>query len=427
MWLLDTSTLELNEFTGGNIPRYTILSHTWGSAEEEISFHDLRKDRGTAQLKAGYSKIKNCCLKSAQNGHRYTWIDTCCIDKRSSAELSESINSMFKLYQKAEVCYVYLDNVLSSDYNPSLDVNDGFSQSRWFTRGWTLQELIAPRCIEFFGQDWTLIGTKKLLSESAKLAQGDSSLDNPFLLKLARITGIKEQVLKDPLAIRRTSVAQRMSWAARRQTTREEDTAYALMGLFGVSMPILYGEGQQKAFKRLQLEIIKSSPDQSIFAWRANRESSGLLAESPLDFADSGAFLPGNPFTKKGTTVLPYSMTNMGLSINLPIQQELDLPEDRLVLAWLRCWHLVDGRAKRIQIYLKRIQRPSPARSTPLIYRRERCNTLKIGGGHSQPTERQDLYVLEEEQVDLLGLVDNFSASGEDDEKENMEGGGGPS
>jgi hypothetical protein len=229
------------------------------------------------------------------------------------------------------------------------------------------------------------------------------------LLKLAKITGIREEVLRDPSAIRRTSVAQRMSWAARRQTTREEDIAYAIMGLFGVNMPILYGEGQQKAFKRLQFEIIKSSPDQSIFAWRANRESSGLLAESPLDFADSSAFLLWNPATKRKTAILPYSMTNMGLSINLRIQQEPDISEPGLILAALQCWLSVDGVIQRAHIYLRPIQRLSSSRQS--IYRRERCNTLRLGIGPAHPTMlRRDIYVLEEEQFDLIDLIDNWYA-----------------
>jgi hypothetical protein len=418
MWLLDTSTLELNEFTGENIPCYAILSHTWGSAEEEISFHDLRKDRDAAQLRAGYNKVKNCCLKSAEDGYRYAWIDTCCIDKRSSAELSEAINSMFKWYQNAQVCYVYLVDVQSSGCDPSPEVNDdAFSKSRWFTRGWTLQELVAPRCIQFFGQDWTLIGTKKLPMESPKHAREDNPSNDPFLLKLARITGIREEVLQDPLAIRRTSVAQRMSWAARRQTTRGEDIAYAMMGLFGVNMPILYGEGQQKAFKRLQFEIIKSSPDQSIFAWRANRESSGLLAETPLDFAESGEIQPWYPnATSRGTTFLPYSMTNMGLSINLPIKQ-LDMS----VLAALRCWFPVDGGFKRIQIHLRPIQRSLPETSGP--YRREQCDKFElVSPSHSKGT-RWDIYVLEEEQIDLIELIDCLYTSNPEDGKETGDGG----
>lgn len=406
MWLLDTSTLELKEFTGVNIPRYTILSHTWGSADEEVSFRDMRKHRDTAEWKSGYDKVKNCCLKAAQDGYPYTWIDSCCIDKRSSAELSEAINTMYRWYQNAQVCYVYLVDVPSSGFDPSPEVNDdAFSKSRWFTRGWTLQELIAPRSIQFFGQDWSLIGTKGVQMEPPQTASENDLSSDPFLLKLVKITGIGEEVLRDPMAICRTSVAQRMSWAARRQTTREEDTAYALMGLFSVNMPILYGEGQQKAFKRLQLEIIKSSPDQSIFAWQSNQESSGLLAESPLYFADSCAIHPWNPWA---TTVRPYSMTNVGLSINLPLWHRPDTPE--AVLAALRCWVRVDGPPQRIRIYLRRVQRVSPAGSVRAIYRRERCNTFGLAGPSYNLGRTQDIYVIEDEQFDHIKLIESFHA-----------------
>jgi Heterokaryon incompatibility protein (HET) len=409
MWLLNTSTLVLNDFVGANIPPYAILSHTWGPADEEVSFRDLRKERATTEGKAGYNKVQNCCLKAAQEGYQYLWIDTCCIDKRSSAELSEAINSMYKWYQNAQVCYVYLVDVPGSGPGPSPEVNyDALSKSRWFTRGWTLQELIAPSYTQFFGQDWSLIGTKGCPRDFLQDPSENKPSNARFLLKLAQITGIKETVLRVPLEIRQMSLAQRMSWAARRQTTREEDIAYALMGLFGVNMPILYGEGQRKAFERLQLEIIKSSPDQSIFAWRADRESSGLLAESPLDFADSGAIHPWNR-AKRATTILPYAMTNMGLSINLPLRNISSTETEELVLAALRCWVLVDRKYRRVQIYLRSIHRKSPTDTERPIYRRERCDTLEV------PTEifdkkppRFDIYVLEDEQFNNIELIDSF-------------------
>jgi hypothetical protein len=408
MWLLHTSTLDLEEFTVVDIPRYAIFSHTWGPAEEEVTFRDMRKHRDAAQRKAGYDKVKECCRKAAHDGYRYAWIDSCCIDKRSSAELSEAINTMYKWYQNAQVCYVYLVDVPSSGFDPSPEVDDdAFSKSRWFTRGWTLQELIAPRSIQFFGQDWTLIGTKGLRMASPQAAADSNPSNDPFLLKLAKTTRIGKEVLQDPLEIRQTSVAQRMSWAALRRTSREEDTAYALMGLFSVNMPILYGEGQQKAFKRLQLEIIKSSPDQSVFAWRANqeRQTSGLLAESPLDFADSHAVHPRNPW---GSTVRPYSMTNMGLSINLPLWHGPDNPEANPVLAALRCWERIDGDSQRIRIYLRRVQRVSPSGSVRPIYRREHCNKFERAGPSYDLGPRQDIYVLEEEQFDYIELIDSF-------------------
>ena len=157
MRLLHTSTLKLEEFIGSNIPPYAILSHTWGI--EEVSFQDMQGSG--AMEKVGYEKISRCCEKAATGGFEYAWVDTCCIDKSSSSELSEAINSMYRWYRNAEVCYVSLSDV-PHDYE-SLDL---FKRSRWFTRGWTLQELIAPSMVIFFDSDWEEIGTKSSLQIS---------------------------------------------------------------------------------------------------------------------------------------------------------------------------------------------------------------------------------------------------------------------
>jgi hypothetical protein len=149
MWLLETSTLELRDFVGASIPPYAILSHTWG--DDEVTFKDMRKYREAAKDKAGYTKVQKCCEKAREDGHQYVWIDTCCIDKRSSAELSEAINSMWKWYHKAEVCYAYLADVSIAEFVPPEGENDVLSNSRWFTRGWTLQELIAPHHCQISG------------------------------------------------------------------------------------------------------------------------------------------------------------------------------------------------------------------------------------------------------------------------------------
>jgi hypothetical protein len=177
------------------------------------------------------------------------WIDSCCIDKTSSAELSEAINSMFRWYQNAQVCYAYLSDVPAIEDLDHYRKDSEFRRSKWFTRGWTLQELLAPEIVVFYNHDWVEIGTKALMSG---VIRSITNIDRGFLM------GESE--------IKPACVAQKMSWASRRKTTRLEDTAYCLMGLFDVNMPLLYGEGE-KAFYRLQLEIIKNSSDESIFAW----------------------------------------------------------------------------------------------------------------------------------------------------------------
>jgi hypothetical protein len=252
MRLLDTASLELKEFTDDEIPEYAILSHTWG--KEEISFQEMQQMSFVIggytsiplEQKAGYHKIRGSCKIVIQHGLSYIWIDTCCIDKTSSAELTESINSMYRWYQNARVCYVYLADVPNGGDIGSGDLT--FEKSRWFTRGWTLQELIAPSDVRFYSQSWDPIGTKYTLSS-----------------EISEITSIDIGVLKgeDPQLM---SMAIKMFWASNRKTTRPEDTAYCLMGLFDVNMPLMYGEGK-KAFIRLQEEIMKYSDDHSLFAW----------------------------------------------------------------------------------------------------------------------------------------------------------------
>lgn len=221
-----------------NIPPYAILSHTWGRDNEEVNFEDLEKGSGTT--KTGYQKLQFCGEQAARDRMDYFWIDTCCIDKSSSAELQESINSMFKWYRDAHKCYVYLADVSTDQDNPSgQSWRPAFRESRWFTRGWTLQELVAPRSVEFFSSNGQRLGDKRSLEQ-----------------ELHDITGISVLALQgSPLS--GFSVEERMSWSKGRETTREEDKAYSLLGIFDVHMPLIYSEGSENAFRRLQEEIAK--------------------------------------------------------------------------------------------------------------------------------------------------------------------------
>ena len=261
MRLLHTSTLTLHEFFGDEIPSYAILSHTWG--DEEVTLQDLEK--GQSKSRAGYAKITGCCALALSNGWEWLWIDTCCIDKTSSAELSESINSMYRWYRDSGVCYAYLTDCFLRWGN----ISDVFCKCRWFTRGWTLQELLAPSTVIFYDRDWCEIGTRSSLTPQISI-----------------VTGISSQDMADPQS---ASIAAKMSWASRRQTSRVEDMAYSLLGIFDLTMPLLYGEGHN-AFKRLQYELIGvRSDDESIFAWKHDDpRPSGMLAQSPAAFADSG-------------------------------------------------------------------------------------------------------------------------------------------
>lgn len=286
MWLLNTDTLRLHEFPS-DPPPYAILSHTWG--REEVIFHDIGI-AGT-EKKCGYDKIRRFCAQAKRDGLEYAWIDTCCIDKRNFAEVSEAINSMFRWYTEAHVCYAYLADVDSEDNTTALE------HSRYFTRGWTLQELLAPSEVVFFTSDWKSLGTKLTL-----------------LSELSRITGVPALVLLHREETFKTSIAQRMAWASSRQTTKIEDRAYSLMGIFRVNMPILYGEGN-RALHRLQLEILAGPHDQSIFAWTPISRGiwTTLLAPSPSCFAPSGDIQTGDQ-----TYSLSHT-TSLGLSMRLPI------------------------------------------------------------------------------------------------------------
>ncbi|KAF2796275.1 HET-domain-containing protein [Melanomma pulvis-pyrius CBS 109.77] len=234
--LQDDGTFSLTSYVGKYIPPYAILSHTWGADHEEITFEDIAKGTGNS------TKIQFCGKQAIKDGLQHFWVDTCCIDKSSSAELSEAINSMFRWYQNATRCYVYLSDVsvdASYQYTPSspLPCELAFRQSRWFTRGWTLQETIASSSLQFFSREGILLGDKTSLEHY-----------------IHEITGIAIQALQGtPLSD--FSIAERISWAANRETTIEEDQVYCLLGIFDVHMPLIYGEGMEHAFRRLRKEI----------------------------------------------------------------------------------------------------------------------------------------------------------------------------
>ncbi|KAI1765708.1 HET-domain-containing protein [Hypoxylon sp. FL1150] len=332
MWLLNAKSKALQHFLEDVAPPYAILSHTWGDAE--VTFADVQDTQELYKKKAGWTKIEKCCRRALEDGFEHVWIDTCCIDKSSSAELQEAINSMFRWYRKSQVCYAHLVDVKSGG-DPTAADSD-FRRARWYTRGWTLQELIAPRLLIFFDAAWEVIGTRYGLRTAVSTITGiNASLFEGSPLSASR-------------ALRDASIAQKMSWASGRLTTRSEDIAYCLLGLFDVNMPMLYGEGT-KAFTRLQEEIMKSSDDQSILAWGLGKPlsepwgTSHALATSPDDFAacsnlvSFGAAEPGDSFT----------MTQRGLELHLPI---VDLHDNGTILYCLLNCALADAAVDRILV-----------------------------------------------------------------------------
>ncbi|RDW59097.1 hypothetical protein BP5796_12021 [Coleophoma crateriformis] len=269
MRLINAITLQFEEFYGDRIPKYAILSHTWD--EEEVTFQDW-KDLKAASRKRGYH----------------------------SAELSEAINSMFAWYRDAIVCYAFLSDVPYVDRS-SPSPPPEFYQSRWFTRGWTLQELLAPVQVVFYSSDWSTIGERSSLASH-----------------ISTVTGVDVVYLKGSPALASASISKKMSWLSRRTTTRVEDIAYCMLGIFDINMPLLYGEGS-KAFLRLQEEIIKVSNDHTIFSWdwtpSVPKNWVSLFAPTPDAFRFSADYIK----TQETTSVSTYSMTNAGLSIQLPI------------------------------------------------------------------------------------------------------------
>jgi len=319
--------IEVLNFTYDEATSYAILSHRW--TEQEVNYEEMvdleKKDQIRQRL--GYQKILASCVQAKKDKFEWLWVDTCCIDKRSSAELSEAINSMYRWYENAGVCYAYLHDVPDPLLLTAPDrkrYRDFSGWPEWFSRGWTLQELIAPSNVQFFNKNWKSIGDKRMLAPT-----------------LEDITGIPEHILTHGLCGNRPCVAQIMSWAARRTTTRVEDRAYSLMGLLEVNMPMLYGEGK-KAFHRLQLEIIRASNDQSIFAWSCFDEdklTGNILADDPGFFLFCGEMVlmghneyiefleedvPEEELESIEDRLGSFPITNRGIHIWLPLQPSRD-------------------------------------------------------------------------------------------------------
>ncbi|KAI0692865.1 hypothetical protein C8T65DRAFT_617430 [Cerioporus squamosus] len=337
MWLLSTDRAELQYFNSPeSVPGgYAILSHVWDAEEQSFQQTQAYKIqcRSTGQNPRDLSteKVKQSCILAQEHGYRWIWNDTCCIDKTSSAELSEAINSMFRYYSLADVCYAFLRDVPSK--GPLVeeeDVERSFSISVWHERGWTLQELIAPPYVLFLNRDWDIIASKT---------------DHAHTLE--EITKVPAQVLRHEYGLEDVSVAARMSWAANRKTTRPEDEAYCLLGIFSINMPTLYGEGR-RAFQRLQEEVMKNYPDTTLFAWGTPWEYSTeaawiagqmasshlltdhsyLLAPAPSAFGNSGGLVHSMPTVEaeKQKQRSSSSLSLVSLSRSLTGQDHVGIP-----------------------------------------------------------------------------------------------------
>ncbi|KAF8554893.1 hypothetical protein OG21DRAFT_1522170 [Imleria badia] len=299
--------------------KYAIFSHRW--SQQEATFEMVQK-AGLAGLGSdapqGYKKLENFCAMAVAHDCWLAWADTACIDKRSSAELEQSIRSMFSWYRNSAVCIIYLAE--------SSGMGD-FKDEPWFTRGWTLQELLAPAQIKFYTKDWTPIKS---------MTDCPNDKDNDEMLQaISGATGIKAHDLRyfSPGLL---NVREKMVWASKRQTTLEEDVAYSLLGIFDISMPITYGEGK-RAFRRLMEVIVQDCREWQIFAW-AGRHSPYAIAfpESPSGYGseflgqvDASVLHPERPIHRPWDLGDPfYTTTKKGLAVKV-ILVEMMLQIDR--------------------------------------------------------------------------------------------------
>ncbi|KAK8052562.1 HET-domain-containing protein [Apiospora rasikravindrae] len=332
MQLLHTDTLTLKFFPGKEKPRYAILSHTWG--KDEILFQDvgpgwvarLSEDSSPGQRREGLAKVVNSCRIARSQSFHWIWIDTCCIDKSSSVELSESINSMFRWYAESDICYAYLSDVHGSHLD----------SSRWFNRGWTLQELIAPPDVEFFNASWNHVGYRNSLAlHIAEISGIDQSIlrhghhrrcacattpghtSRPCNCAHGHSSHVQQYGYNLATLLPRFSVATKMSWASKRQTSREEDIAYCLLGLFNVNLLLISGEGKA-AFSRLLKEIAQSSNDQSMLAWQVATGAPDMDTWYP----SSPAYFPFN-FIHNNTGQKESSFTTVATSLGMEVNMLL--------------------------------------------------------------------------------------------------------
>ena len=284
MRLLNTGTLELHDHRGTALPEYAILSHRW-CRDGEITFQDFDTAKLLDETIASpqLQKIRGACREAHRQEIKWIWIDSCCIDKSNSEELARSIRSMFQWYRRAEVCYTVLQDVDMGAFDGNMLCDVHGKASEWFSRGWTLQELLAPRKMIFFDANWNAIGDR-----------------NDLALSIEAITRIQSSYLRGESDFRTASISTRMSWLADRRTQEPEDMAYSMFGILDVSLVPMYGEGHG-AWMRLQRELVDTRPDESLFAWTAPpstlpshshshswaADEWGLLAPSPDCFRDS--------------------------------------------------------------------------------------------------------------------------------------------
>ncbi|KAM7189883.1 Heterokaryon incompatibility protein (HET) domain containing protein [Rhypophila sp. PSN 637] len=304
------------------------FSHTWGEDGDEITYNDILNLDSSVESKPGFFKIRFCAEQAAGDGSEYFWVDTCCINKSDSTELSEAINSMFSWYAKAVHCYVYLSDVGYEEICEYKKVEpDGYTESmglaqlrrsRWFTRGWTVQELLAPRDVRFFSSDGAFVFSKT----------------DDFRIIIHELTGIPIPALQGKVPLASFTVEERFSWAVARQTTRPEDTAYCLLGIFDVFILLIYDEGRKNALYRLRRAVEEKEYQRALVAFTpkqapiaptpAFNNSRGGLMEAFVggvggSIATIGIFLSGKKLTRRSQQTESLSETALTDSPTSPL------------------------------------------------------------------------------------------------------------
>lgn len=379
MRVLDTTTFELisGEQEIFKQDGYAILSHRWVGQEitfDQLADHidDLKRAPEKSLFTPQLAKIRGACDRAREQGIRWMWIDTCCINKASTVEETESINSMFRWYRDAKVCITYLFDVdartasRAKPYDQATNSKEkmkrsvfqsihGDGPSEWFSRGWTLQELLAPHTMQFYDTNWIFIGTKNDLS-----------------IELERITGIEAAYLTGEKHFRKACIATKLSWQAGRTTAREEDIAYSMLGIFNIIMTPQYGEGS-RAFMRLQHALLTSTTDESLFAWHMPHPSAGdkydiehnaqvhwardewgLLAPTPAWFRGCEKFrIEGDGVTKIERSGKGFQMTRQGVQVSFPLAKGYGKYRALIFLSGFAfcfaplCWVAVARKVKR--------------------------------------------------------------------------------
>ncbi|KAM0297353.1 hypothetical protein HYE67_003075 [Fusarium culmorum] len=386
MRCMNTTTFELHTSTQIDFKQqgYGILSHRWGSNEilfSQISqfAHELRQTRNRHVLPQ-LDKILGACITARQQGLQWMWIDNCCINKSDNSELSESINSMFKWYSDAVVCLTYLSDVRYAGGSPVFQSYETGETSKWFSRGWTLQELLAPSNLLFYDTDWKYLGSKIDLAKP-----------------IEDVTGIAAQYLTKENDFRTACIAAKMSWAARREATKEEDMAYCLFGIFNLHLPVQYGEGKA-AFIRLQDALIAKN-DESLFAWKMplggpgssleiipdntvdlGPDEWGLLAPSPKWYEHCGKMTTqhkksvmrqrggftrtpqgiSGPIGKRNHFVTAF-LTGFTIVGAIPFQIWLAVRQRTTLKYTLNCWEPNEaGELRAVRLHLRPVRRDPP-------------------------------------------------------------------